>query len=465
MRYVSQSLGVLIAWGCLLTNSATSLTAQVNPVQDDPGQESLGVNFELDIKPILEKRCMRCHAAPDIREGIDLSYADAVIDSYVFAEDPDGSDFYQRMITDDPDIMMPPPDDGGPMPREEALLVRLWISEGAVWPQDVDLLSPQEGGAGGTSNENQSTDGAPRKIDFVKDVKPILEAHCLECHGSENPADGLDFSARDLVIGNYVMPGEPQSSSMHKRLVTDDPDKLMPPPEAGDPLTGAEALVIQLWIEEGAIWPEGETLGQVEEAAPVAKSLVGKAWTFQGYFHPATVHFPVALFTMAAVFVVMHWIFGGGFRDAAFYCLIFGAMSGVVASLMGWALSPAVGFGSNAFDSSSAVFWHRWCGVAVACGGIVVAVLAIRARRREKERRLERAKKDLPWQIGVMLLAMLVGLTGHQGGELTYGESWYEDAFAQFGSEDDSASESQDDDEDASSASDDASQDSVTDDQ
>lgn len=396
------------------------------------GQDDGTVDFVRDIQPILEKRCMRCHAPPEPKDGLDFSLPSDVIDSYIFAEDPEGSDFYTRMVTDDPDLMMPPPGDGGPMPREEALLVKLWIMEGADWPEDVELLSPQAGGGGDPNGGIAPVAGS--RIDFVADVKPILEAKCVECHGSVNPKEDIDISTREKTIGSYVLAGEPQSSSLYTRLVTEDHGKLMPPPDAGGPLLSAESLVIRLWIEEGAVWPEGETLGEIVEETPPQKSFIGKAWTFQGYFHPATVHFPVALISIAAVFVVLNWIFGGSFRDAAFYCLLFGSASAVVATVMGWALSPTQGFGNNAFDMNESAFWHRWCGVAVSVLSIGVSILAIRAKRIEKRRRLERAGKNLVWQVGVLLLAALVGLTGHQGGELSYGESWYENAFSQFSS-------------------------------
>lgn len=395
-------------------------------------QETSQIDFVSDIKPILEKRCIRCHSDPDPKEGIYLESAADVIDSYVFANDLEASDVYQRMITDDPDLLMPPPDDGGPMPREETLLVRLWITEGAEWPEDVTLERP-------TLDEQPQvpTGNAPR-VDFIVDVKPILEEHCIECHGQQNTAEDIDFSTRSNVLGNYVLPHEPQSSSLFTRIVSDDKDKVMPPPSAGEPLSSAEQFVIQLWIDEGAIWPEGVVLGEV--AAPVVEetSMANKVWVFQGYFHPATVHFPVALFSTAALFVVLYWLFGGGFRDAAFYCLVFGALASIAASVMGWSLSPTTGFGDEPFDTSNATFWHRWCGVAVSALSSLLAVMAIRARKSERARRLQRARIELPWQFGVILLAALVGLVGHQGGELRYGEDWYDRAFAMFDSTDES---------------------------
>lgn len=46
------------------------------------------------------------------------------------------------------------------------------------------------------------------RIDFVNDVKLIFELCCLECYGSENLVDGIDFLFCEKVIGSYVMVGE-----------------------------------------------------------------------------------------------------------------------------------------------------------------------------------------------------------------------------------------------------------------
>ncbi len=97
--------------------------------------------------------------------------------------------------------------------------------------------------------------------DFIKDIQPILSGKCFQCHGPDengrkahlrlDQKDGL-FSTRKK--GAVVTPGEPSESLMFHRIITEDPDEIMPPPETKKPLTDAEKQLIAEWIQSGADW-------------------------------------------------------------------------------------------------------------------------------------------------------------------------------------------------------------------
>ena len=79
------------------------------------------------------------------------------------------------------------------------------------------------------------------KVDFNRDIRPILSDHCYACHGpDENKRKGglrLDRQAeafKTLKSGNRaIVPGDLEKSTLVKRLTSHDPDELMPPPEIG----------------------------------------------------------------------------------------------------------------------------------------------------------------------------------------------------------------------------------------
>lgn len=289
----------------------------------------------------------------------------------------------------------------------------------------------------------ESSEAVPGQVDFARDIAPIIEARCIKCHGPDDPKEGIELY-ENYLAESYIVAEDAESSDFYLYMVTDDVDSRMPPPSEGE-VPISEIALVKLWIDQGAVWPDDLVLGAkadeqtdgeketeegVEEGAekepPKERGTAERFWAFQGYFHPATVHFPIALLIISAVFVVLNLVFKSGFRDAAFYCLIFGALSAPIAAAMGWSFSPTQGWGGggSAFNPEKAVFWHRWTGVAVAVLAVVVAIIAIRAKR-------ERKVMDLIWQLGVLVLAALVGWTGHQGGELTYGDI-YEKAFSQL---------------------------------
>ena len=73
------------------------------------------------------------------------------------------------------------------------------------------------------------------EIDFQRDIQPIFAEHCLECHGRDKAKGGLTLTTRDAVLkelesGAYgVVPGKIDRSELIQRLVTPEPDDVMPP--------------------------------------------------------------------------------------------------------------------------------------------------------------------------------------------------------------------------------------------
>ncbi len=97
-------------------------------------------------------------------------------------------------------------------------------------------------------------------IDFNKVIRPILSNRCLACHGpdSGHREAGLRLDERTaattvLESGHAaIQPGDPDASEMIRRVLSQDADIRMPPPEFGKPLTEAEIQLLQQWIREGA---------------------------------------------------------------------------------------------------------------------------------------------------------------------------------------------------------------------
>ena len=99
-------------------------------------------------------------------------------------------------------------------------------------------------------------------VRYARDVRPILSDRCFACHGPDEPARqaGLRLDERASATatrkgGAAIVPGDPASSQVVKRIRTTDRDDLMPPPESHKgALTDAECRVIERWIEQGAAY-------------------------------------------------------------------------------------------------------------------------------------------------------------------------------------------------------------------
>lgn len=100
----------------------------------------------------------------------------------------------------------------------------------------------------------------PETVDFNFHVKPILSDKCFACHGpDENKLQGglrLDLPEQAYTIlesgRRAIAPGKVQKSALYHRILSDDPEIQMPPPEFKLPLSEYEKAVLVRWIDQGA---------------------------------------------------------------------------------------------------------------------------------------------------------------------------------------------------------------------
>ncbi len=89
-------------------------------------------------------------------------------------------------------------------------------------------------------------------VDFVRDVAPIFQDHCLRCHGpGDQEGDFSIASAADLVANEFVVLGDPDSSHLVQLISGDEPEM----PKEGRPLSDADVETIRRWVKQGASWP------------------------------------------------------------------------------------------------------------------------------------------------------------------------------------------------------------------
>jgi ankyrin repeat protein/mono/diheme cytochrome c family protein len=119
----------------------------------------------------------------------------------------------------------------------------------------------------GASLEAQSA----QKVDFGRDVQPILREHCFGCHGPSQQMRGLRLDQRRAALPNRVgangvsiIPGNSAGSLLYLKL-TAPPQGLQMPP-AG-PLSAEQINTIRTWIDGGADWPDALS-GEAQTPAP-----------------------------------------------------------------------------------------------------------------------------------------------------------------------------------------------------
>jgi hypothetical protein len=98
-------------------------------------------------------------------------------------------------------------------------------------------------------------------VDFSREIRPILSENCFFCHGPDEKKREaglrLDDEAaakkdNDGVIA--VIPGNPDKSALIQRIISTDPDEVMPPPKQHKTIPVAQVALLKEWIKQGAQW-------------------------------------------------------------------------------------------------------------------------------------------------------------------------------------------------------------------
>ena len=150
------------------------------------------------------------------------------------------------------------------------------------WTAPPERASPAAGDAASNSSTRASTTRAT-PIDFNRDVRPILSDRCFGCHGPDAARgrraglrlDTEEGSRTELASGaRAIVPGDLDASEAVRRMLSDDPDEVMPPPELKRPLSAEERATLVRWIEEQVQMRAAEAdtaaTGKLQDAATKA---------------------------------------------------------------------------------------------------------------------------------------------------------------------------------------------------
>jgi len=133
------------------------------------------------------------------------------------------------------------------------------------------------GGSGGESGTTQAPADkdtpqatpvaqTPPPINFSRDIRPILSDKCFFCHGPDErvreETGGIRLDSYESATADYngaspVVPGDSEASALIRRIISDNPDRIMPPPDSNLALTPDEIDLLTRWIDEGGEYDAG----------------------------------------------------------------------------------------------------------------------------------------------------------------------------------------------------------------
>lgn len=125
--------------------------------------------------------------------------------------------------------------------------------------------------AGAVADEPHVPPPAGHRVDFHKEILPILQRRCAECHVGPNPKGKLGIDTRAAILkggesGPAAVVGKGGESLLVELVAGVDPDRIMP--ASNRPKLSAEEVgVLRAWIDQGMAWEEGITIGRPVKTA------------------------------------------------------------------------------------------------------------------------------------------------------------------------------------------------------
>ncbi len=220
------------------------------PVVAAPAQKP--ISYAEQIRPILQAKCIQCHAEKSQKAELNLGSADGIRQgsesgAVLVAGKPDESRLLEVLLEGE----MPPEGEGDRLSDDEIELIRRWIEQGGDFGTDTT---------------------GPQAALSQHDVIPILLLRCAACHGRQNQEGGLDLRTKASMLkggksGPAIVAGKPDQSL----LITKIQSEQMPPRDklathSVKPVESSELQTLVRWIEQGA--PEIDISPDVATAEP-----------------------------------------------------------------------------------------------------------------------------------------------------------------------------------------------------
>lgn len=239
--------------------------AGIDPAKLPPAAESF--DFARDVQPLLERKCMECHSERKHKGQFRIDTREQMMkggeDSIAVVEGKSAESplihYVTRLVED---MNMPPKSDQALTPREIGLL-RAWIDHGAPWPKEV-VLAPSRGNEAKTAAALASLPPAANlKVDFVKDIQPIFQNACYECHGPRKQEAEFRLDHKPTVLkggelGPAIVPGKGVESLLVQFVAGLREEGVMP--KKGARLSAEQIGLLRAWIDQGADFPDSASV-------------------------------------------------------------------------------------------------------------------------------------------------------------------------------------------------------------
>lgn len=166
------------------------------------------MKFEKHIQPIFELNCITCHNPDSKKSEFDMTTLAAVHETLEVALIPFKPAESEILVTmtlpEDDDDLMPPTKQGGPLPKKDIDMVRMWIEQGAIWPEDLKLKA--------RSAKETGRPPSPDSLALVEKIRThiletskITEQGAMKAYSSKVPRTNADYHMVPIKGGEFTM--------------------------------------------------------------------------------------------------------------------------------------------------------------------------------------------------------------------------------------------------------------------
>jgi mono/diheme cytochrome c family protein/uncharacterized membrane protein len=403
------------------------------------------------VRELFRQHCVKCHGAdgtgsqardrlPKIPNFIDLSWQKKrndgqLLTSILDGKEPDMPPVREKISVQEarglvahvrafaPGAAKPGQGDQEAPPKLNERYHRLQQQLDELRRQISDLSRCSSGAVPSRPSETQQSKGTQASVPAAArtpTVRELFRQHCVKCHGADgtgSPVRGRLPKIPDFTAASW------QAQRRDAQLLTsilNGKGKDMPPARAkiSDEQAGALVAYVRAFAptreESAQAEPERPAPGEPAEVkAPRGFLVTLIRWL--GTFHPAAVHFPIALLTAGAVSELLRMGTGKlAFDFVSRYCVWFGALSAAAAGILGWFVGSF-----RLAGASWLMITHAWLGTStVVCAGLVLALS-------EASFRSDRHRVQMWFRVMLLVLAVLVMVTGFFGGAVVFGPEHY----------------------------------------
>jgi hypothetical protein len=253
-KLLASLLSILLLISCLQDKNTPIaenpiIPTPVNPIPTTLVCDTLNINFDKSIMPILQANCIACHSAKQSSGGVDLSTYEKIV-PYITNGKLYGSIMHLAGYK-------PMPTVSSQLSKCDLATIRKWLVDSYPAGSTAVNLNPKTPynpiltSTGTPTNPIGNIICNPDTVYFKQTILPLILSNCAMsgCHDAISKREGVQLTDYSTIM-KTVRAGDPTNSSLYRSMIRTDDERMPPPPAKA--FDAATLALISKWIKQGA---------------------------------------------------------------------------------------------------------------------------------------------------------------------------------------------------------------------